>query len=101
MACWRLPWSTEGLYYCGAGADKSFGRDISDAHCKACLYAGINIIGPSVGIEAQDHIWCARYLLEGIIEQAGVVLTLDPKPIEGDGNGAGCHTNCRYLVIAY
>ncbi|KAF5791056.1 putative glutamine synthetase [Helianthus annuus] len=52
-------------------------------------------VGPSVGIEAQDHIWCARYLLEGIIEQAGVVLTLDPKPIEGDGNGAGCHTNCR------
>lgn len=21
-------------------------------------------VGPSVGIEAGDHIWCARYLLE-------------------------------------
>ncbi|KAF5765150.1 putative glutamine synthetase [Helianthus annuus] len=76
----------QGLYYCGAGADKSFGRDILDAHYKACLYAGINIsgtneevmpgqiyhisnnylhwefqVGPSVGIEARDHIWCARY----------------------------------------
>ncbi|NBH36885.1 50S ribosomal protein L3, partial [Clostridiaceae bacterium] len=95
-------------YYCAAGADKSFGRDISDAHYKACLYAGINIsgtngevmpgqwefqVGPSVGIEAGDHIWCARYLLERITEQAGVVLTLDPKPIEGDWNGAGAHTN--------
>ncbi|KAJ0451720.1 putative glutamine synthetase [Helianthus annuus] len=89
---WPLGWPVggypgpQGLYYCGAGADKSFGRDILDAHYKACLYAGINIsgtneevmpgqiyhisnnylhwefqVGPSVGIEARDHIWCARY----------------------------------------
>ena len=35
----------QGPYYCSAGTDKSFGRDISDAHYKACLYAGINISG--------------------------------------------------------
>ncbi|KAI9087102.1 hypothetical protein K1719_030937 [Acacia pycnantha] len=39
-------------------------------------------VGPSVGIEAGDHIWCSRYILERITEQAGVVLSLDPKPIE-------------------
>ncbi|CAJ2658499.1 glutamine synthetase [Trifolium pratense] len=111
---WPLGWPVggypgpQGPYYCAAGADKSFGRDISDAHYKACLYAGINIsgtngevmpgqweyqVGPSVGIEAGDHIWASRYILERITEQAGVVLTLDPKPIEGDWNGAGAHTN--------
>ncbi|KAG5406092.1 hypothetical protein IGI04_012211 [Brassica rapa subsp. trilocularis] len=34
-----------GPYYCGVGADKAIGRDIMDAHYKACLYAGIGISG--------------------------------------------------------
>lgn len=37
--------SGQGPYYCGVGAEKAFGRDIVDAHYKACLYAGINISG--------------------------------------------------------
>jgi glutamine synthetase len=82
---WPLGWPVggfpgpQGPYYCGIGADKSFGRDIVDSHYKACLYAGINIsgingevmpgqwefqVGPSVGISAGDQVWVARYILE-------------------------------------
>ncbi|CAI0450616.1 unnamed protein product [Linum tenue] len=50
-------------------------------------------IGPSPGISAADELWVARYILERITEMAGVVLSLDPKPIEGDWNGASAHTN--------
>ncbi|CAO2200730.1 unnamed protein product [Urochloa humidicola] len=48
---WPLGWPVggflgpEGPYYCGIGANKSFGRDIVDSHYKACLYAGINVGG--------------------------------------------------------
>ncbi|KAJ0100610.1 hypothetical protein Patl1_21199 [Pistacia atlantica] len=111
---WPLGWPVggypgpQGPYYCGVGADKAWGRDIVDSHYKACLYAGINIsgingevmpgqwefqVGPAVGISAADELWVARYILERITEIAGVVLTFDPKPIQGDWNGAGAHTN--------
>ncbi|GKF79610.1 glutamine synthetase cytosolic isozyme 1-2 isoform X2, partial [Tanacetum coccineum] len=94
----------------GVGAEKAFGRDIVDAHYKACLYAGINVggvnaevmpgqwefqVGPSVGITAADELWVARYILERVGEIAGVVISFDPKPIPGDWNGAGAHTNYR------
>ena len=36
-----------GRYYCGVGAENIYGRDISEAHYRACLYAGINISGAS------------------------------------------------------
>ncbi|KAK1387327.1 Glutamine synthetase [Heracleum sosnowskyi] len=98
----------QGPYYCGIGADKAYGRNIVDAHYKACLYAGINIsgingevmpaqwefqVGPAVGISAADQVWVARYILERITEIEGVVVSFDPKPIAGDWNGAGAHTN--------
>jgi len=98
----------QGGYYCGVGADEVFGRDIVEAHLDACLAAGLHIsginaevmpgqwefqVGP-VGVpQVADELWVARWLLYRIAEDFGVSATLDPKPVKGDWNGAGAHTN--------
>jgi glutamine synthetase len=98
----------QGPYYCGVGGSKLFGRDIVDAHYKACLYSGIKIsginaevapgqweyqVGPATGIEQGDMLWMSRYILERIAEVEGIDICYDAKPVKGDWNGTGCHTN--------
>jgi glutamine synthetase len=102
----------QGPYYCGVGADKVFGRDILEAHYRACLYAGVKIagtntevmpaqfefqVGPCEGIEMGDHLWMARFLLQRVAEDYGVCVTFDPKPMIGDWNGSGAH--CNYSTL--
>ena len=58
---WPLGWPTSGYpgpqgpYYCSAGAGAAIGRDIVEAHYKACLYAGINISG--INAEVMPAQW--------------------------------------------
>ena len=40
----------QGPYYCGVGAGKVFGRDIVEAHYRACLYAGIRVSGENAEV---------------------------------------------------
>jgi len=98
----------QGGYYCGVGSDEVFGRDIVEAHADACIRAGIHIVGTNAEVmpaqwefqigalgplDIADEMWLARWLLYRIGEDFGVSATLYPKPVQGDWNGAGAHTN--------
>jgi glutamine synthetase len=105
----RFP-AAQGPYYCGVGADEVYGREMVEAHLDACLEANLTIVGinaevmpgqweyqvggPGAGpLTASDDLWLSRWLLYRIGEDLGVSATLDPKPVPGDWNGAGMHTN--------
>ena len=98
----------QGQYYCSVGCENAFGRKIVDEHFRMCLHAGVKIgginaevapgqwefqIGPCVGIDAGDHLWTARYILQRLGEIHNIKIDYSPKPLNGDWNGSGCHTN--------
>lgn len=100
--------SPQGQYYCSVGTRNAFGRDIVEEVVEACIYAGVKIsgmnaevapgqweyqVGPVTGIHAGDEVWISRYILERVAERHGVVVNLEPKPVKGNWNGSGCHTN--------
>jgi glutamine synthetase len=98
----------QGPYYCGVGTGKVKGREIVEEHYKKCLDAGLRIsgvnaevmlgqweyqVGPCEGITSGDELWMSRYIMERVCEKHKVIVSYDPKPIEGDWNGSGCHAN--------
>ncbi len=98
----------QGRYYCGVGVDEVYGRELIEAHTQACLDAGILLsginaevmpaqwefqVGPLDPLSVGDHLWMARWLLYRLGENFHISAKLDPKPMAGDWNGAGAHTN--------
>jgi len=105
----------QGPFYCGVGSDEVYGRQMVDEHLQLCLEAGLMIYGINAevmpgqweyqvgyrGVDGEsadplttaDHNWLTRWLLYRVGEDHGVNARLHPKPVRGDWNGAGQHTN--------
>lgn len=98
----------QGMYYCSVGHGNVTGRDIVEEHFDACLQAGLNITGINAEVmlgqwefqlfgkgakQASDDLWLARYLLFRVAEEYELNVEFHPKPMKGDWNGSGMHTN--------
>jgi len=98
----------QGPFYCGVGVEAVYGRPLAEAHLDACIKAGLKIsginaevmpgqwefqIGPAGPLEMPDHVHIARWLLHRLGEDFGISATFEPKPVKGDWNGTGAHTN--------
>jgi len=90
------------------GGENNFGRAYSDALLVLCLEAGLTVsgtnaevlcgqheiqVGPVLGIDMADQLWVCRYIMHRLSEDFSVKIDYSPKPIKGDWNGSGCHTN--------
>lgn len=100
--------NSQGQYYCSIGSNNSFGRELVEKVYYYCLDAGINVsgmnsavapgqwelrVGPSTGIDAGDELLITRYILECVAESYRIDVNYEPKPINGNWNGSGCHVN--------
>jgi len=105
----------QGPYYCAVGSNRIFGRELSELHAAACLEAGLAIYGINAEVmpgqwefqigyrglsgesadplNMSDHLWISRWLLHRLGEDLGIVASFACKPVSGDWNGAGLHTN--------
>ena len=98
----------QGEYYCGIGSDNVSGRNIVEHHLDVCLAAGLNVTGINAEValgqwefqvmgkgtyEACDQLIICRYLLQRLAETYEVSINYHPKPLMGDWNGSGLHTN--------
>jgi glutamine synthetase len=105
----------QGPYYCGAGNENIFGRELVEDHAAACMQAGLQFYGinaevmpgqwefqigyrgienePGDALQSCDDVWIGRYLLQRLGEKHGIDVSLANKPVKGDWNGAGMHTN--------
>jgi glutamine synthetase len=84
------------------------GREIIEEHTQACIDAGLMIegtnaevmpgqwefqIGAADALTVSDQLYVGRWLLHRIAEDYDVIISFAAKPVKGDWNGAGAHTN--------
>ncbi|MDR0902790.1 MAG: glutamine synthetase beta-grasp domain-containing protein [Opitutaceae bacterium] len=100
----------QGPYYTGVGYKNvgDLARQLVEEHLDLCIHAGINHEGINAEVAkgqwefqifgkgsktAADEMWVARYIMERIGEKYGIDIEWTCKPIRGDWNGSGMHSN--------
>jgi glutamine synthetase len=100
----------QGPYYTAIGYSNvgDIARQVVEEHINITLDAGINIEGINAEVakgqwefqifgkgskKVCDDMWIARYLLIRLAEKYGLDIEMYCKPIKGDWNGSGMHTN--------
>lgn len=102
--------SPQGPYYTGVGYKYmgDMAREIAEEHIDIVRAAGINLEGINAEVakgqwefqifakgsrKIGDDMWVARYMLIRLGEKYGIDIEWHCKPIRGDWNGSGMHTN--------
>jgi glutamine synthetase len=100
----------QGRYYTGVGYKNvgDIARQLVEEHLDLCIHAGINHEGINAEVAkgqwefqifgkgsktAADEMWAARYIMERLCEKHGIDIDWHCKPIRGDWNGSGMHSN--------
>jgi glutamine synthetase len=100
----------QGPYYCAVGSDNVVGRNLTELHLNSCINSGLSIVGINAevalgqweyqiggpgtnAVQACDHLWVSRFILQRVCEMQDISIDFDPRPLDGDWNGSGMHSN--------
>ncbi len=87
----------QGPYYCGVGAGKVYGRDVVEAHYRACLYAGIRWDHLSVLRAPTTEVWVLTRSTAGMLRRP----TTGPASTRGSGGIIWLYSGPLLLVFGH
>ena len=73
--------------------ERQLASNTAEAYARGMLGRGGQSAWSADALTVSDHMYVARWLLHRIAEDYDVVVSFAAKPMKGDWNGAGAHTN--------